>query len=218
MIRLKRIANLIDAVPCAIFWRSVRYFSNYVRTEIDDLDEYEVASYAFGNECQFDLRRYRGHPPLTTSLYLDASFGIRESSGFVRSIIRNMEIPNRVVAWKVGQRIVEEDLQRTNGDRLREDEARILALKIASRRQNGCVATAEIKREIPRLYALSPLDLAPSTTRPQEQRWQQIVGNVISHQGSPHSLFQRELAVRTHDGLQITQQGRDYLNNIGFSV
>ena len=219
MVRFKRMANVFDAAPHAIFWRPVRYFATYVRNEEDDLDAYEVASFDFGNRCQFDLRWYHGHPQFTASLYLSANLGsFTHTVGIVREIIEDLRVPARAVAWRRGQRLGSENLSRPPIDRLREPEARLLALKIAARKHDRHATTTEIKRELPRIYPLSELDLAPSTSRAREQRWQQIVGNVISHQSNIYSPFTLRYAVRTQNGLRVTQEGVDYLNNMGFSV
>ena len=45
--------------------------------------------------------------------------------------------------------------------------------------------------------------------------WQQIMGNVISHQKSRTSLFNRGLAVRTSDGLKVTEAGIQFLRQNG---
>jgi hypothetical protein len=52
----------------------------------------------------------------------------------------------------------------------------------------------------------------------EESRWQQVVGNVISHQRASTSIFKRNLAKRTKDGIRVTDPGMDYLNNLGFSL
>ena len=48
--------------------------------------------------------------------------------------------------------------------------------------------------------------------------WQQVVGNVISHKDQSTSIFSLGYAVRTDDGICVTESGRDYLSNMGFSV
>jgi hypothetical protein len=211
--------HVFDATPHAVFWRPIRYFSTYVRRDVDDLDEYEVASFDYGNQFSFDLRWYRGHPAFTVSLYLPANFGnyfmvVRT----VSELITELRVPRRAVAWRRGQRFRFGELSRAETDRLREPEARILALKIAAKKQGREASTSEIKRELPRIYPLSELDLVPSKTRRREQHWQQIVGNVISHINTPNSVFVQGYAVRTLNGLRVTQEGVDYLNNMGFDV
>jgi hypothetical protein len=92
-------------------------------------------------------------------------------------------------------------------DRLREPEARVLALKIASGEPNREASTSLIKERIPEYRDLSPTDLEPSPTRTNERRWQQVVGNVISHRESGTSIFHKGYAVRTEDGIRLTDSG-----------
>lgn len=46
--------------------------------------------------------------------------------------------------------------------------------------------------------------------------WEQIIGNVTgSHQDSGSSIFNRGLAKRTVDGVEVTAAGLDYLRKKG---
>lgn len=101
-------------------------------------------------------------------------------------------------------------------DRLREPEARILALRIAASQPNREASTTYIKDHIQDYIALTPNDLKPSPTRPQEQRWQQITGNVISHSNTSTSIFTRGFAERTADGIRVTDLGVKHLAKLGF--
>lgn len=101
-------------------------------------------------------------------------------------------------------------------DRLREPEARILALRIAADQPGREASMAYIKAQVPSLVTLTPLDLRPSPTRPAEERWQQITGNVVSHQKSKSSLFSKGYAERTADGIRVTDAGVAYLKKLGF--
>ena len=56
-------------------------------------------------------------------------------------------------------------------DRLREPEARILALRIAASRPNREADTSFIKDRVPDYIALTELDLQPSNTRGGEAVW-----------------------------------------------
>jgi hypothetical protein len=101
-------------------------------------------------------------------------------------------------------------------DRLREPEARILALRIAASRPNREATTSYIKDHIQDYIELTAIDLKPSLTRHQEERWQQIVGNVISHINTTTSIFNRGFAERTDDGIRVTDLGMKYLAKLGF--
>lgn len=100
--------------------------------------------------------------------------------------------------------------------RLREPEARDLALRIAAACDHHEASTTWIKDRIVDYVALTPVDLQPSSTRPQEQKWQQIVGNVVSHHQTATSIFSRGYADRTDDGIRVTELGLAYLKKKGF--
>lgn len=206
-----------DSVPQAIFWRPLRYFSSSLKKGEDGLDLFHVTSFKIGNEIQFDLRTYRRHHKFTATLYLPGHIKAElEISRIIKIVIRDIVVPKDSVAWRRGEPFKFGQLKRPQTDRLRESEARILALKIASLRPHRAASTSEIKSEVPNYVELSPPDLAQSKTRRGETMWQQIVGNVISHRDSPSSLFVNGYARRTQDGLSVTDKGMNYLKSMGF--
>lgn len=99
--------------------------------------------------------------------------------------------------------------------KLREPEARLLALAIAASMPGHRASTSRIKDLLPARRELTPADLVPSPTRKGEEAWQQIVGNVVSHQKTSTSIFKRGLATRTDDGIEVTPKGIDYLKDKG---
>jgi len=100
--------------------------------------------------------------------------------------------------------------------KLREPEARLLALQIAAKRPNHEASTTHIKDSVPDYREFSPADLAPSPTRKNEKTWQQIVGNATgSHNKSSTSIFNRGYAVKTKDGIRVTEKGLAYLKSKG---
>jgi hypothetical protein len=99
--------------------------------------------------------------------------------------------------------------------KLREPEARLLALQIAATFPNHEATTTEIKDRVPDYRELSPADLAQSPTRKNERTWQQIMGNVVSHQATRTSIFSRGLAVRTRNGIRVTEKGIEFLKAKG---
>ena len=207
-----------DVVPQAIFWRPLRYFTMCVRQEEDGLDLFEAASFTIGNEIKFDLRTYRGHPKVTVTLYLpDSVSDAKIIAETIDLVIRGMVIPLAAVAWRRGQRFEFGRLRRRNqDDRLREHEARIIVLKIAAQQPGRAASTSFLKKEVPKYIELTAMDHVRSPSRPREYLWQQVVGNVVSHQGSKEGPFVKGFAVRTADGLKVTKKGLDYLNNMGF--
>jgi len=208
-----------DVVPQAIFWRPLNYFTMFIRDAEDGLDLYRGATFTLGNNLRFDLRAYRGHPEFTVTLYLpDGVDDENEISEAIDRVIKEMVIPASAVAWRRGQRFEFGELTRPKGDRLREPEARLLALKIAAMRPNRTATTTFIKKEVPKYLELTKADLAPSASRTRESRWQQIVGNIISHDKARQGPFVRGYAVKANQGLEVTEKGLDYLNNMGFLI
>lgn len=209
----------MDVVPQAIIWRGLLCFSVELRRAQDDLDAFDVASFIIGNHISFDLRHYDGHPPLTVTLYVSLH-AAREVSAEenLSEAISELRVPPYSVAWKQGQKFEFGALRRPPRDRIYEREARILALKIASQCPGRRASTEFIKREVPRYVQLSEIDLRPSQSRAPEQNWQQIVGNVISHRDTPEGPFRKGYAVRTQDGLEVTDNGVAYLKSLGFSA
>jgi hypothetical protein len=206
-----------DVIPHAIFWRALKYFTIIIRSGEDGLDEFKAASFSIGNDIRFDLRTYAGHPEFTVTLYLPADVkDQREISRVIKIVIKQMLIPKNAVAWQRGDQFTYGELKRPKGDRLREPEARMLALKIAAQQPNRTASTKLIKREVPKYTELSDFDLRQSESRSKEALWQQIVGNVISHQDTPAGPFKKGYATRTPNGLSVTEKGMDYLNSIGF--
>jgi hypothetical protein len=101
-------------------------------------------------------------------------------------------------------------------DRLREPEARILALRIAAKQPNREALTSFIKDRVPDYVTLNALDLAPSKTRSREAVWRQIVGNVVSHEPVSTSIFTKGYAVLIPDGIRVTDKGVAYLASLDF--
>ena len=208
-----------DVIPQAIIWRPLRYFTLIVRDGQDDLDRFKAASFAIGNDIRFDLRAYRGLPELTVTLYLPEEVSDeKQITEIIDVVIREMVIPLTAVAWRRGQDFEYGKLKRPKHDRLREAEARVLVLKIAAQQPNRTASTQFLKKEVPKYIELSPQDRAPSKSRPREQVWQQIVGNVISHKDVRDGPFSKGYASKTLNGLSITRKGLAYLNSIGFSA
>jgi hypothetical protein len=138
-----------DVIPQAIFWRALRYFTVTTRNGVDGLDEFKATSFTIGNDIRFDLRAYAGHPKLTATLYLPNEISEQaEISRIIKIVIRDMEVPKAAVAWQRGEPFEYGNLKKPKADRLREPDARILALKIAAQRPNRTATTAHIKREV----------------------------------------------------------------------
>ncbi len=217
MVQINRIADETEAVPQAIFWRPIDYFTTELRHGMDDLDNHIFATFDLGNWLRFDLRYYDGHPIGTTSLYLPLS--LNEDSDIRHATDRaigELRVPKLAIAWRRGEPVDYGNLSRKAADRLREDEARALVLKIAAVMPNGRAETEELIDRAPDFFVPSPVDLAPSRTRQNQPRWHQIIRNVISHGWGANGLFAMGLANRVPGGLEITDAGRTRLQSLGY--
>lgn len=198
-------------------WRPVRYFSDDVRDDEDELDKYRYVGY-IDNNFPFDLRTYMGHPQKTVTLYMpseiDADQMIQEQ---IDRAIKVLDVPATALAWRRGEAFTFGALKRNSEDRLREREAGALVLKVLGSIPSQSASTGKIKDLIPEFYDLSAADLAPSPSRKNEAMWRQIIGNVKVHRASSTSIFARGFAKETRGGVSLTPKGRDYLKSIGFS-
>lgn len=89
----------------------------------------------------------------------------------------------------------------------------IAALRVAANQPSGHITTAQLKKLIPQYVKLTRDDLAPSPTRPNEQVWQQIVGNIISHRDEDDNIIGMGYAEYINSGIQITDKGRAFLKS-----
>ena len=102
--------------------------------------------------------------------------------------------------------------------KLREPEARILALRIAAGFPKHEAETSQIKDAVPKLRKLVAADLLPSKKRKNECMWQQIVGNVVSHEKTSTSIFNQGWAERLQNvkGIRVLPAGLAYLKSLGY--
>lgn len=213
MIKLTEVAADFDAVPQAIFWRPLKYFSANLRQDRDDLDDFSFVTYAIGNFCNCEMRTYRGHNGFTATLFFSRdNIPSSQVSEAIDTVIRELKLPDMAVAWRRGMKFEYGKLDRNPNDRLHEEEARNIVLKIAASCAGGHAATTYIKNSVPKYFELTTVDKRISPSRKNEQIWRQIVGNVISHK----SLFKKGLAFKDGAGLTVTPEGLSYLKSIGF--
>ena len=208
---------LADVTPQAIFWRDIACFALEPDAAEDELDTYLVASFIIGNAVTFDIRHYDGHPKATATVYLPTTTSeTNDIEDALRQVVAGLRVPESGIAWRRGENYQFGHLPRRPDDRLREAEARILALKIAAECKDFAASTEYIKQRVPEMIPLTAKDLEQSASRPREKLWQQIVGNVISHKPGNRSIFTQGLAERTINGLKVTDIGISYLNSVGF--
>lgn len=218
MIRIFALKNgLGDVAPQAIFWRPLPYFTTAIKNDVDDLDEYKFATFEVGNWLRFELRRYAGHPASTVTLYLSLLMdNPTDISHAINRVVQEFQLPRFATAWRREQPFSYGLLLRVPNDRLREPEARLLVLKVAA---NMPGRTATVQQIIDRAHVLfepSEVDLLPSRSRSRQPQWHQIIRNVISHRHTANSPFTLGLAVRTEDGLTVTETGISLLRSMGF--
>ncbi len=217
IIRATQPIDNVDMVPHAIFGRPIQYFTLDYREAHDDLDVFKFAAFVLNNDCHFSLRHYRGHPKQTVTVYLEYQLTeLPELESIIDAIIKGFKMPETAVRWRRGDPVEYGRLKPLKG-RLREPEARILTLKIASSQPRGRASTTYIKEHIPLFIPLTRQDLQRSSTRKNEQMWQQVAGNVISHKSQSTSIFSLGYALRTEDGIRITDSGKSLLDDLGFS-
>ncbi len=94
----------IDLVPQAILSRPISYFAKrygeFPERE-DDFDTYEGADFALGSGLRFSLRRYRGYPEDTTTIYLSSDVrDVGKISEIIGVVLKELDLQPRDVAWQ----------------------------------------------------------------------------------------------------------------------
>ncbi len=83
-------------------------------------------------------------------------------------------------------------------------------LRILSGRPSGEATIAYIKKKIPSVINLTAGDCEQSVTRPNEELWEQLVRNIVSHKGSEGNyIAEGYLTAPSRGKLRITNAGRD---------
>ncbi|MDR7058591.1 MULTISPECIES: hypothetical protein [unclassified Sphingopyxis] len=90
------------------------------------------------------------------------------------------------------------------------------AMKYLASLPMGTATTATVKKHIPNFIKLTPGDNEPSDTRPNEEVWRQVVGNIVSHRlESPENFINRGLIDYTGGKWSLTAAGRAFLAKHG---
>lgn len=202
--------------PRAIFARPIEYFTTTPKEFEDGAGPFRGEFFRQGNGIYFEIRAYLSHPKGTVTLYLELALDENEIFPVIKQVTEIFDLPWNAVLWHFGEELDALRPLIEDQSRLREEEARLLALKIAAASQNLTAAMKDIRAGVERLYPLSPADRQPSPTRPSEQLWQQILRNVVSHRGSNRSIFARGFAEKVGSGIRITRAGLDHLKRSGF--
>lgn len=86
------------------------------------------------------------------------------------------------------------------------------AMKYLATLPNKAASTSDIKAHVPNFINLTPDDRDASETRPNEELWQQVVGNIVSHRNeSPENFINRGLIEYNGGQWSLTAAGAAYL-------
>jgi hypothetical protein len=97
--------------------------------------------------------------------------------------------------------------------RVTESEIGDAVLAICANAATGECSIADLKAEIPDYIDLSEEDRVQSTTRPNEEMWEQQVRNLISHRTTPGNIICDGYADYTGNAIRITDAGRKHIKN-----
>jgi hypothetical protein len=101
---------------------------------------------------------------------------------------------------------------RASPARSSEHDIAVAVMKYLATLPSRKATTASIKRHIPSFIKLTRADKQPSITRPMEQLWHQVVGNIVSHRAdSPENFVNRDLLTYDRGWLTLTEAGSAYL-------
>ena len=68
---------------------------------IDDLDQFEGASFELDGQLEIAVRHYAGCPPDTSTIYIDRRIqNVRDITLLIRVILREFEIPETSLEWE----------------------------------------------------------------------------------------------------------------------
>lgn len=108
-------------------------------------------------------------------------------------------------------------MARGDPNRTGEAEISIGALRIAEK-FGGTASMTKIKDNIPDFVELTEADKAKSRTRPNEQMYAQIVGNIVSHRDTPGNIIYEGYATydEATNSISITSAGASLLRARGY--
>lgn len=88
------------------------------------------------------------------------------------------------------------------------------ALQVAARQKGGVASFDDLRREIPNYVPLDDEDRQASSTRPNEELWEQRVRNLVSHRRTGSGIIAQGLAERIPGhGFKITASGLSLLKH-----
>ena len=101
------------------------------------------------------------------------------------------------------------------GKRTSEPEIAKAVLRILAETHHGEATINHIKKRIPEFIKLTEGDQKQSDTRKNEEVWEQIVRNIVSHKGAEGNIVAEGFANSPSRGrLRITEAGRLHVQNM----
>jgi hypothetical protein len=101
------------------------------------------------------------------------------------------------------------------GNRTGEAEMSKAVLRILASCANGEATTLQLKKQIPTEIKLTAGDCQQSDTRENEQLWEQILRNIVSHKKTEGNIIAEGFANSPSRGkLRITDVGRLHVKNM----
>lgn len=99
-----------------------------------------------------------------------------------------------------------------SGSRSGEHDIAHAAMKYLATIPSKSATTSDVKQHVPNFITLTPDDQVQSETRDNEQVWQQVVGNIVSHRNdSPENFINRGLIDYNSGVWSLTPAGETYL-------
>ena len=99
--------------------------------------------------------------------------------------------------------------------RTSEAEIAKAVLRILAEMHNGEASINQLKKRIPDFIKLTEGDQKQSDTRQNEELWEQIVRNIVSHKGTEGNIVAEGFANSPSRGkLRITDAGRLHVKNM----
>jgi len=93
-----------------------------------------------------------------------------------------------------------------------EHDIAFAVMKYLATLPTATATTGTVKKHVPKYINLTEGDHEPSGTRPNEEVWQQVVGNIVSHRKeSAENFVNRGLLSYEARKLSLTDAGRAYL-------
>jgi hypothetical protein len=101
-------------------------------------------------------------------------------------------------------------------DRSTETDIAVAVMRYLATLPSGEAQIAQIRRQLPKVIALSDEDREESETRAGEEVWEQQVRNIVSHRDTEGNFIAEGLLSRSPRRLAITPAGRAWLTRKGY--